>query len=262
MFQFSKYFSAPSLDAAYDELIKNKKNIILGGTSFLRMENTLYNTAIDLMNLSLSYIVEEGEFFHIGAMTTFRQLETDKNLNEFFSNFLGESVKNILGVQFKNNVTVGGTVFSRYGFSDLIPALLALDTSVVLYKGGEISLEEFLKEKTLRKDILIEIKIKKENSKLSFQTIRKNSADYAVLNLALKKDEKNFFKIVLGATPKRAAIAYKASQLLSETKELSEEVFNLLNEEIVFTDNMRASEKYRKAIGRAMLKRAWDEVNR
>ncbi|MGL4568044.1 MAG: FAD binding domain-containing protein, partial [Fusobacteriaceae bacterium] len=107
MFQFTKYFAAPTLDAAYDELTKNKKNVILGGTSFLRMGNTLYNTGIDLMNLSLSYIREEGEFFHIGAMTTFRDLETDENLNGFFGDFFRESVKNVLGVQFRNNVTVG-----------------------------------------------------------------------------------------------------------------------------------------------------------
>lgn len=262
MFQFTKYFAAPTLDAAYDELTKNKKNIILGGTSFLRMGNTLYNTGIDLMNLSLSYIREEGEFFHIGAMTTFRDLETDENLNEFFGDFFRESVKNVLGVQFRNNVTVGATVFSKYGFSDLIPALLALETSVVLHKGGEISLEEFLDEKTLRRDILVEIKIRKKIQKLSFQTIRKNSADYAVLNLALSLDEEGRYRIVLGATPKRAQVAAEASELLGQTGVLNEKILLLMDEEIVFEDNMRASGEYRRKIAGAMLKRALDEVKK
>ncbi|MGL4403829.1 MAG: FAD binding domain-containing protein [Fusobacteriaceae bacterium] len=262
MFQFNRYYLAPTLDAAYDELMKNKKNIILGGTSFLRMGNTLYNTAIDLMELQLSYIREEEEFFHIGAMTTFRDLETDQNLNRFFGGFLGEAVKNVLGVQFRNNVRVGATVFSKYGFSDLIPALLALETSVVLHKGGEVSLEEFLKEKTLRRDILVEIKIRKKIRKLSFQTIRKNSADYAVLNLALSLDEEGRYRIILGATPKRAQLATEASELLSQTGVLDEKIFHLLEEEIVFSDNMRASGEYRRKIARAMLKKALDEVKK
>lgn len=261
MFQFTKYFAAPTMEAAYDELMKNKKNIILGGTSFLRMGNGLYNTGIDLMNLSLSYIREEGEFFHIGAMTTFRDLEINEELNGFFGGFFEKSVRNVLGVQFRNNVTVGATVFSKYGFSDLIPALLALETTVVLCKGGEISLEKFLKEENLRRDILVEVKIRKNIQRLSFQTIRKNSADYAVLNLALSLDENGKFKVVLGATPKRAKVAEKTSIALRE-RVSEDELFQILDEEIIFTDNMRASEKYRRAIAKVMLKRAIDEVTK
>ncbi|MGL4569013.1 MAG: FAD binding domain-containing protein [Fusobacteriaceae bacterium] len=260
MFNFTKYFAAPTLESAYDELIKNKRNIILGGTSFLRMENTQYNTAIDLMNLSLSYIREEREFFHVGAMTTFRELEIDKNLKSFFGDYFEKSVKNILGVQFRNNVRVGATVFSKYGFSDLIPALLALDTTLVLHHGGEISLENFLEEKSKRRDILVEIKIRKNIQKLSFQTIRKNSADYAILNLTLSLSNEGKYKIVLGATPKCAKIAWRTSEEITK-KDLSDEsIFQLLDSEIVFEDNMRASGEYRKKIARAMLKRALDEV--
>ncbi|MGL4568963.1 MAG: FAD binding domain-containing protein, partial [Fusobacteriaceae bacterium] len=149
-----------------------------------------------------------------------------------------------------------------YGFSDLIPALLALETSVVLHKGGEISLEEFLDEKTLRRDILVEIKIRKKIQKLSFQTIRKNSADYAVLNLALSLDEEGRYRIVLGATPKRAQVAAEASELLGQTGVLNEKILLLMDEEIVFEDNMRASGEYRRKIAGAMLKRALDEVKK
>ncbi len=128
MFSFSKFYSASTLQEAYDELLKNKKNIILGGTSYLRMENTNYNTAIDLSNLSLSYIREENDFVHIGAMTSFRDVEISPIINNLFSGVLSNSVEHIIGVQFRNNVTVGATVFSKYGFSDLIPALLAMET--------------------------------------------------------------------------------------------------------------------------------------
>ena len=47
-------------------------------------------------------------------------------------------MSHIVGVPFRNCATVGGSVFSRFGFSDLTCALLALDASVVLYRGGEL----------------------------------------------------------------------------------------------------------------------------
>ena len=78
MFSFKNYLAVTTLEEAYNELLKNKKNIVLGGTSYLRMGNVSYNTAIDLSNLTLNYIREEGEYIHIGAMTSFRDLETNE----------------------------------------------------------------------------------------------------------------------------------------------------------------------------------------
>lgn len=85
MFSFKNYVAPFTLEEAYNELLKNKKNIILGGTSYLRMGNLLYNTAIDLSNLSLSYINEEEDFVCIGAMTSFRDLETSSIIKNLYS---------------------------------------------------------------------------------------------------------------------------------------------------------------------------------
>ena len=70
-------------------------------------------------------------------MTTLRDLEVNPILNKYFDGVLPKSVRDIIGIQFRNVVTVGGSVFSRYGFSDLIVGLLALETEVELYNGGE-----------------------------------------------------------------------------------------------------------------------------
>ena len=270
MFQFAIYNSPKTLEEAYGTLVENKNNLILGGTSFLRMGNRKYNTAIDLCNLNLSYIKEENDCFHIGAMTSFRDVETNLALKEYYSGMVGKSLENILGVQFRNNATVGGTVFSKLGFSDFIPVLLSLNTTVVFYKGGELSLKEYLLEEKNRKDILIEIKIKKEFMKCSFQTVRKTTTDYAILNLVLSKTTEDNYKLVLGATPKRALIAEKTSELLNKLKkdksdriiseEEFEDIFKILFQEIEFQTNMRGTEEYRKLISKSMLKKALKEV--
>lgn len=261
MFSFSKFYIASNLQEAYDELLKNKKNIILGGTSYLRMENNSYNTAIDLSNLALDYIKEENEFVHIGAMTSFRAIETSPIINSLFSGVLSNSVKDIIGVQFRNNVTVGATVFSKYGFSDLIPALLSMETTVVLFKEGEISLEEYLKREGRTRDILVEIKIKKAIGKGSFQSVRKSKTDYAITNTAVTKSESGF-RIAVGVRPGRAVLAYKAMEILN-SNEISQELIDRAYEaldEIKYSSNMRGSGEYRSAISKVLVKKAIMEV--
>jgi CO/xanthine dehydrogenase FAD-binding subunit len=249
------------MEEAYETLIKNKNNAILGGTAYIKMGNRHLNTAIDLSSLDLDFIREEGDNIEIGAMATFRAIETNDILKSNFNGLVALSVKDIVGVQLRNVVTAGATVFSKYGFSDFIPALLALDTKVVLFKRGEVSLEEFLQSDT-EQDILEKIVIKKRPLKASFQTIRRSKSDYAILNVVVSKTDGDL-KIAVGARPGRAVLAKNTMEIL-KNKELTTENIHMacetVAEELVFGDNMRATGKYRKAICKVMLKRALMEV--
>jgi len=94
------------LETAYQILSDKRNNTILGGCAFLKMGSKKIGTAIDLSNLNLSYIKETDGFIEIGAMTTLRVLETHTLLQESFNGVLPKSVRNIIGVQFRNSVTV------------------------------------------------------------------------------------------------------------------------------------------------------------
>ena len=259
LFNFTNFFPASTIEEAYNELVKNKKNIVLGGTSYLRMGNTNYNTAIDISNVNdIDKIIEKEDSFEIGAMVNFRQLEIDKELYRWFP-VISYAVCDIVGVQLRNNVRIGATVFTKHGFSDLITALLCLDTYVVLYKGGVIKLSEFLNEKEIRKDILVKIIIKKENLKTSFQCVRKSKADYSVLNMAISKNEDGKVRISVGARPGKAVLAYKSMECLS--KNLNDKTaFEIIKQEINFGSNMRSSKEYRELLSSALLKKAVKEV--
>ncbi|TCO74622.1 FAD binding domain-containing protein [Marinisporobacter balticus] len=85
------------------------------------------------------------------------------NIKEFIMpETLDMAYELIIGVQLRNLVTVGGTVYARYGFLDFITALLALNVSVELYKEGRMSLEEFL-QKSVQNDILVKIILYKDD---------------------------------------------------------------------------------------------------
>jgi len=261
LFTFSKYLLASSLEEAYDMLVKNKNNAILGGTAYIKMGNRRLSTAIDLSALDLSFIKEEGENIEIGAMTTFRDIETSDILKKKFSGIVACSVEDIVGVQLRNVVTAGATVFSKYGFSDFIPALLALDTSVVLFNAGEMPLDKFL-ESDIKQDILVKILIKNKPAKGSFQTIRKSNSDYAVLNV-VAANLVDGIRIAVGARPGKAVLAAKAMEKINTdglTEDNIEDICQVASEELTFGDNMRASGKYRKAVCKVMLKRALMEV--
>ena len=145
MLKIQKYTCAQSLDEAYAALMKNPKNCIIGGMIWLKMEDKVVPEAIDLSSLGLDQIEEKEDCFKIGAMVTLRELELHEQLNKATGNVIHDALKDIVGVQLRNLATIGGSVFSRFGFSDVLCALMCLDASVHLYHAGEMSIQEFSK---------------------------------------------------------------------------------------------------------------------
>ena len=262
MFTLMELVQPQSLEEAYEILMKRKNNVVIGGSAFLRMGTKRIGTGIDLSNLNLNLIEETPDYIEIGAMTTLRDLEVSPILNKYFDRVLPNAVRDIIGVQFRNVVTVGGSVFSKYGFSDLIVGLLALETEVELYNGGRMPLEDFLNRK-YEKDILVKLYIKKNNANAIYKCMRNSRSDYPILNLAVSKDDNNF-KICVGARPQRATVAAKASEFLSNNPINEENIIKaseIACEELVFGSNMRASKEYRKAICKSLIKNALMEVS-
>lgn len=261
MFTLVDIAQPQTIEEAYNILTANKSNTVLGGCAFLRLGAAKIKTAIDLSNLNLNAIKELDDKIEIGAMTTFRDIETSLVLNQYFNGVLPRSVSDVIGVQFRNIVTIGATVFSKYGFSDLIPALLALDTEVELCKGGRVPLAEFL-DKPSERDILIKVFIKKNKRKAAYHSMRKSASDFPILNVAISNWDHQWL-IVVGARPSRAKIAKKASEELSNGNLSIENIENAANmaaEEITFESNMRGTAEYRKAICKVLVKRAITEV--
>ena len=234
---------------------------ILGGTLFLRMGSKNICKGIDLSQLDLNFIRENEGYIEIGAMTSFRDLETSPILKNYCNGIIPKAVHSIIGVQFRNLVTVGATVYSRYGFSDLITALLALDVEVDLFHAGRMPLAEFLSS-TPKKDILVKIIITQEQCNGSFQSLRNSAVDYAILNVAVSNIGQDW-RIAIGARPRRASLAKEAAQYLAQSSLKPEDIKNaarIASNELSFGKNMRGSAEYRKEISQVLVKRAIEEV--
>ena len=261
MFTIIDLVQPQTLEEAYNILISRKSNTIVGGSAFLKMGSKKIGTAIELSKLNLDYIKQHEDYIEIGACTTLRDIETNSHIKNAFNEVLSSAVENIIGIQFRNVVTIGASVFSKYGFSDVITALLALDTEVELYKGGRMSLEEFL-ETSPKKDILTAIFIKKSARKAVYKSFRNSCTDFPILNITVSTLD-NHWKIVVGARPATARIAVNASNLLSKevlSETLVEEVTQMVTKELTFGSNTRGSDEYRQAICKVLVKRAIMEV--
>lgn len=258
MFTIRNYAVVNSLEEAY-ELNQKKSNTILGGIAWLKMSERNIQTAIDLSKLGLDKIEEDEECFKIGCMCTLRQLEVHKALNYYFDGIISKSLVHIVGVQFRNCATIGGSIYSRFGFSDILTSLLALDTYVELYKGGIIPLSQY-KDMPYDNDILVRIIIKKDNRKAAYLTQRNSATDIPTLAVAVSKNEGKW-NIVIGARPQKAMLVEKADSLSEvpteeEIKELTEYITN----NVKFHSNMRGSEEYRKILAKVLVTRAIGEI--
>jgi len=253
VYTVKSYQFAQSLDEACELLQKDSKNTVLGGCCWLKMGHKRIRTAIDLTRLNLSYITESDGKILIGATTTLRELETSPLLQKRFGGILPQCVKNIVGVQFRNIATVGASVFSRYGFSDILTALLALNTSVELHLGGVMTLEKFI-ELPPQRDILKQIIIADDGRVAAYQSMRNSVTDFPVLAVAVSKLAADW-KVSVGARPARAALAQNAAKLLSQGAS-PEQAGNAAAEELAFGSNMRASAQYRKLLASVLVKRA------
>lgn len=135
MFRAEDYVKVEDLDEAY-ELCQKRSSLIVGGMAWLKMSSVTKRVIIDLSGLGLDTIEETDREFRIGCMCTLRQLETHPGLNQYFNGIFKECTRHIVGVQLRNVATVGGSIYARFGFSDVLTCMMALDSYVELHHAG------------------------------------------------------------------------------------------------------------------------------
>ena len=233
MMTIREYKRAESLEEAW-QLNQKRNNRVIGGMIWLKMENINVGTAIDLSGLGLDKIVETAEGFSIGAMVPLRQIELHEGLNAYTGGAVRESVRHIVGVQLRNLATVGGSIYSRFGFSDVLTMFLALNASVELYKGGIVP---------------------KEQAAFCYQSVRNSQTDFPVLTCAAAKTAGGF-RVAIGARPGKAVL-YTLQPNAVETPELTAARFAAeVRANIRTESNMRGSAEYRNHLAGVLVKRA------
>ena len=261
MITIKEYAKPKSIDEAYALLTSDNKASVIGGGAWQRLGSKTISLAIDLSGLDLSFITETEQTLEIGAMTTVGELERYAGLGELFDGVIPKTVSHIVGTQMRNLVTVGGTVYGRFGFSELITSLLVLECDVVLHKNGTMSMKDFLSA-GVRKDILTKIILQKKDMRASYHMFRNTSGSLPIMAVAVSKSSGQY-KIAVGARPGVANLANEAMTYLNSHEASPEEIEQaaiVAAEELSFGKDRKASKEYRQEICKMLIKRAVAEV--
>jgi len=251
MITIQKYVRAATLEEAW-QLNQSRRNRVMGGMMWLRLGRGSIDTAIDLSDLGLDTITETEDAFSIGAMVTLRAIEKHEGLNSYTNNAVANAVKDIVGVQFRNMATVGGSIWGRFGFSDVLTVFLALDTYVELYKGGLVPLEAFSKMK-YDNDILVRIIVKKSPCRIVYTAMRNQRTDFPVLACAVSFVNGEY-RASVGARPSRAAL------IRSNDVPDAGTFASYVSEVTPTGDNLRGSAAYRTHLIKVLVERAMIEM--
>ena len=271
MFYYNQYVRAQSLDEAY-ELYQKKPNFVLGGMLWLKMKNKTLGTAIDLCDLGLDQIDEDENEFRIGAYATLRQIETHEALNAYTHGAIAESVRHIVGVQFRNVATIGGSIWGRFGFSDVMTIFRALGAKVQLHKAGIMDLDEFAALPRTTRDVLVSVIVPKNAKGIVYLSQRNQSTDFPVLTCAVA-NRSGRYVAVIGASPYMAEPVWDEDGILdgitgaksdgnkaltenSENNEKIEKFAGYVADHIRFGSNIRAGAEYREMICKVLTRRA------
>ena len=261
-----EYYRASSLEDAYQKLQEDPKNVIVAGGLWIKKMGQSYNALIDLSTLGLNQISETEDEVVVGAMVTERDFENSPIIKSLYGGAIAFAVREVMGVNFRNLATIGGSIMGRYPFSDVICGLLPYDVTLEFYPNNQrMSLEEYLNYKGKLNAILMHIYIKKGRNAGFFKKIKTTALDFPILNIAIGRAD-NKYRIVVGARPSVAAIAHQASDYLNSLSNPQESDFDkaseLALEELNFLDNKDSSKEYRMDVAKVYIKRGLKEVSK
>ena len=259
MITIQNYVRPKSLEEAW-ELNQKKRNRVIGGMLWLKMGRGSVGTAIDLCDLGLDTIEETEDAFSVGAMVSLRQLEQHPGMNSYSQGAVARAVQDIVGVQFRNLATVGGSLWGRFGFSDVLTVFLAMDSYVELYKGGLVPLEQFAVMKH-DNDILVRLIVRKTPGRFVYQAMRIARTDFPVLTCAAAVVGGEP-RVAIGARPCRAILLRDENGLLRDgiTEETAASFAAYAAENMPTGSNTRGSQAYRTHLVRVLTARSFTEL--
>ena len=257
----NEYYRASSLEDAYQKLQEDPRNVILAGGLWIKKMGQNYDALIDISTLGLNQISESKDEVVVGSMVTQRDFENSGVIQKLFNDASAFSTREVMGVNFRNLATIGGSIMGRYPFSDVITGLLPYDVTLEFYPKNSMSLEEYLNYKGKLNAILIAIHIKKGTGKGFYKKVKTTALDFPIVNIAVAKVNGEY-RIAVGARPMVAALAKKAMEYLNSGNKDFNKAAELAVEELQFMDNKDASKEYRIDLAKVYVRRGFEEVSK
>ena len=261
------HFYPDTVEETIELLKEPNSRLLAGGTALSLSSSSTLETLIDLQNLNLSYIKDDGEFYTIGAMTSLYDIYSYEN----FPESLIKAADCVGDLPLLHAVTVGGNLAMMYPWVDLPPMLWALGASITIYRPEEAVLSsndffEYAQERNIGKrgDLITEIGVPKPptNSFSEFQSLTLLNNEKSQLNLAsyFEWDENQKIttvRLIVSSVTRNLTRLPIENQIRDNmlTDELIKECVESVVTDIKIVPNYKSSKEYRGEILRVFTKR-------
>ncbi len=276
MLGVKEYFYPDDFKEAYDLYIKEPRTSlwVSGGVAVGWIKPKNIKRLIDLNNCVGSYDFKVKDDFIISgscvSLSDFIDNLLSSSLKTKTSTFLINAFKEVAFYQLRNMATIGGSIAQKFGWSDVITALLVLDTELDCIAGDSlfcnIKLQDFLykKEKLLIRSVKIPLN---KFNRMVFIKYPVSNPGIALLNCAFSCSVEDGYikdvRVVFGARPFVAKRLIEVEKLMFEKKiiELKESMDLLIDtakKEARCGSTLEASKDYRNHLISVSFKRFFD----
>jgi len=157
LINLSEYHRPSSLPEALHLLQRRSPHTVplAGGSTLVGSGSRDVEAVVDLQNLGMRYVKpSESGGLSLGSMATLGDIRFSDAIRGFAGGIVSQAARNSAGSVLRNQSTIGGTVATADGASELLVALLACDAQVSGYlpQHTELPLSEFL----IQRDGLLE----------------------------------------------------------------------------------------------------------
>ncbi len=243
-----------------------------GGTDlYVQQGDILAESTVRLLNQSpqMKGITTDGDFIHIGALTTFADFANHPAIIELIPH-IQSYIQRIASVSIRQRATVGGNIITASPIGDISVLLLALNADLVLQEGNnirDIPLRDFFRGyKEIDKkpgEILTEIvvSIPPSATKFNFEKVSKRQyLDCAAVNsaIAIRCTGDPILEISIsmgGVAPIPLFLKQTSNYLIGNqvTQEAIAGAFPILQEEISPISDIHGSAGYKRLLARQLL---------
>jgi len=243
-----------------------------GGIDVVLYTPPSVESLIDLTGLGLSGVTQDVAGITIGATTTMTEAIESSEIRAYAHAFLIDVLKEVASPLQRNVATFGGTLGSAHPWSDVIPALLVLDATLILYDGAErtAGLEQFLADRARGRGtgpIICGIRIPRalESSRGAHAAFTRTAFDVATLNVSCVapagKSRWSDLRIAVGGTP-GLATRLRDVESAAVREAMSEEgIADAAASAVNARDDARASGEYRRTVARALVARCLRRIS-
>jgi len=257
-----------SLKEAWDLYQKNPEHTLFssGGLSTALREDERTQVILDINAVLPKMVEETPDALFIGGGMTINQIINALKTHDLTRVF------SIVGTnQIRNMATLSGSIAQKYGWSDILTALVAYKAQVQLYNGEQAfytSIGEYLQSK--EPAVVLGVRIEKKFNFSHFQHLSRTDYDVSQLNYCLcvhlEEDLICESGMAYGAAPGYAKRLQEVEGILNGLKvsEIQAHLSSILEmtENATLSDGFGLSGEYRKELLGVFLKRGLNALEK